>query len=135
MTEFAKGFWLWATDHWILGFILLVIALWGFTAIVTSLLKVFRRHPPPTPPAPPKIVLNTYNSGGIDTQRRRQQQTVEVPPEHQAELTELVGRVRAMATNPRGTASPAAPGVRVRRTEAKRSTVWDRIRANADDED
>ena len=129
MTEFSKGFWLWATDHWFLGFVLLVIALWGVTAIVTGFLKVFRRHPPPTPQALPKIVLNTYSN--VEGTRRRQQQTVEVPSERQAELTELVGRIRAVATNSHAP-SPAAPGARVRRTEAKRSTVWDRIRADED---
>lgn len=46
MTEFSRGFWAWATDHWFLGFILALTIITGATSVLKALLRIFQRpHP------------------------------------------------------------------------------------------
>lgn len=106
MTEFSRGFWIWATDHWFLGFILACAALWGATSVLSGFFRIFRR---------PSTKLTIQMQGG-----RTEQRTVPTNDD----INSLLASVARQSTKTPPT-----------RQAPLRRTVWDRIRANADEDD
>lgn len=107
MTAFWTGFWAWATDHWFLGFVLLIISIAGVTTICKAFLRIFQRPQH-------KLTVNMAAPQGAETRQ------VQVPSTQSLErsLQDILAQT---------VSAPPRP--------VRRQTVWDRIRANADEDD